>query len=156
MPRSRSWPGSACGAIRSPDGVGHRTSPRSAGFWPVSTLTPWTTPSAGGSSRPGASQTRAGGRAAGQAGTGRRVYSVDGKTLRGSGSAGAQVHLLAVLDQHTGTVLGQVNVTGKTNELTRFRPLLDPLDLTGVVVTADALHTQREHARWLTEDKPAR
>lgn len=90
-----------------------------------------------------------------QAGTGRRVYSVDGKTLRGSGSAGAQVHLLAVLDQHTGTVLGQVNVTGKTNELTRFRPLLDPLDLTGVVVTADALHTQREHARWLTEDKQA-
>lgn len=34
-----------------------------------------------------------------------RVYSVDGKTLRGSGPAGAQVHLLAVLDQHTGTVL---------------------------------------------------
>jgi predicted transposase YbfD/YdcC len=90
-----------------------------------------------------------------QAGTGRRVYRVDGKTLRGSGSAGAQVHLLAVLDQHTGTVLGQVNVTGKTNELTRFRPLLDPLDLTGVVVTADALHTQREQARRRTEDKPA-
>lgn len=37
--------------------------------------------------------------------TGRRVYSVDGKTLRGNGPAGAQVHLLAVLDQHTGTVL---------------------------------------------------
>lgn len=32
---------------------------------------------------------------------GRWVYSVDGKTLRGSGPAGAQVHLLAVLDQHT-------------------------------------------------------
>jgi predicted transposase YbfD/YdcC len=87
--------------------------------------------------------------------TGRRVYSVDGKTLRGSGTAGMQVHLLAVLDQHTGTVLGQVDVNGKTNELTRFRPLLDPLDLTGVVVTADALHTQREHARWLTETKQA-
>jgi predicted transposase YbfD/YdcC len=89
------------------------------------------------------------------AGTGRRVYSVDGKTLRGSGPAGAQVHLLAVLDQHTGTVLGQVDVNGKTNELTRFRPLPAPLDLTGVVVTADALHTQREHARWLAEDKRA-
>jgi hypothetical protein len=38
--------------------------------------------------------------------TGRRVYSVEGKTLRGSGMAGVQVHLLAVLDQHTGTVLG--------------------------------------------------
>ncbi|WP_346775999.1 transposase, partial [Micromonospora sp. HNM0581] len=65
------------------------------------------------------------------AGPGRRVYSVDGKTLRGSGPAGAQVHLLAVLDQHTGTVLGQIDVDGKTNELTRFRPLLAPLDLTG-------------------------
>ncbi len=87
--------------------------------------------------------------------TGRRVYSVDGKTLRGSGHAGEQVHLLAALDQHTGTVLGQVDVDGKTNELTRFQPLLDPLDLTAVLVTADALHTRREHARWLTETKQA-
>ncbi|TWH69553.1 IS4 family transposase [Micromonospora olivasterospora] len=87
--------------------------------------------------------------------TERRVYSVDGKTLRGSGPAGAQVHLLAVLDQHTGTVLGQVDVDGKTNELTRFRPLLGPLDLTAVVITADAMHTQREHARWLIDDKKA-
>jgi predicted transposase YbfD/YdcC len=86
---------------------------------------------------------------------GRQVYSVDGKTLRGSGAAGTQVHLLAVLDQHTGTVLGQVDVAGKTNEITRFQPLLAPLDLTAAVVTADALHTQREHARWLTETKHA-
>jgi predicted transposase YbfD/YdcC len=84
-----------------------------------------------------------------------RVYSVDGKTLRGTGPAGTQVHLLAVLDQHTGTVLGQVDVAGKTNEISRFQPLLDPLDLTTVVVTADALHTQREHARWLAETKQA-
>ncbi|RIV29782.1 ISAs1 family transposase [Micromonospora radicis] len=87
--------------------------------------------------------------------SGRQVYSVDGKTLRGSGPAGAQVHLLTALDQHTGTVLGQVDVNGKTNELTRFQPLLTPLDLTSVVVTADALHTQREHARWLVDDKKA-
>jgi predicted transposase YbfD/YdcC len=87
--------------------------------------------------------------------SGRQVYSVDGKTLRGSGTAGAQVHLLAVLDQHTGTVLGQVDVDGKTNELTRFQPLLAPHDLTAVVVTADALHTQRQHARWLVDDKNA-
>jgi predicted transposase YbfD/YdcC len=87
--------------------------------------------------------------------TGRRVYSVDGKTLRGSGPAGAQVHLLALLDQHTGTVLGQVDVAGKTNEISRFQPLLAPLELTAVVVTADALHTQREHARWLVDNKKA-
>jgi predicted transposase YbfD/YdcC len=89
------------------------------------------------------------------AGTGRRVYSVDGKTSRGSGPPGEQVHLLAVLDQHTGVVLGQVDVAGKTNEISRFQPLLAPLDLTATVVTADALHTQREHARWLAETKHA-
>ena len=77
------------------------------------------------------------------------------QTLRGSGPAGAQVHLLAVLDQHTGTVVGQVDVDGKTNELTRFQPLLRTLDLTSAIVTADAIHTQREHARWLVEDKNA-
>ncbi|WP_328414502.1 ISAs1 family transposase [Micromonospora sp. NBC_00389] len=87
--------------------------------------------------------------------TGRRVYSVDGKTLRGSGPAGAQVHLLAVLDQRTGAVLAQVDVAGKTNEITRFQPLLAALDLSAALVTADALHTQREHARWLAETKHA-
>jgi predicted transposase YbfD/YdcC len=84
----------------------------------------------------------------------RRVLAVDGKTLRGSrhtDSHGALVpgrHLLAVIDQHTRVVLGQVKVEGKTNEITAFTPLLDTLtsiDLTDVVITADALHTQRDH-----------
>ena len=30
-----------------------------------------------------------------------------------------------------------------------FRPLLDGLDLADTVITADALHTQPEHADWL-------
>jgi predicted transposase YbfD/YdcC len=46
-------------------------------------------------------------------------------------------------------------VDGKTNEITRFAPLLEPLDLTGAVVTADALHAQRAHAGFLVEDKNA-
>lgn len=83
----------------------------------------------------------------------RRVIAVDGKTLRGSGRPGDQVHLLAAVDQHTGVVLAQTDVDGKTNEITRFQPLLAGLDLAGAVVTADALHTQREHARWLAENK---
>jgi len=46
-------------------------------------------------------------------------------------------------------------VDGKTNEITRFRPLLERLDLAGQVVTADALHTRREHAEWLVTHKHA-
>lgn len=38
----------------------------------------------------------------------------------------------------------------KTNEVTRFQPLLDAIaDLAGLVITADALHTQHEHAEYL-------
>ena len=57
----------------------------------------------------------------------------------------------------TGLVIGQDKVAkaGKANEITHFRPLLEPLPLAGVVITADAMQTQREHARWLTEDKDA-
>jgi predicted transposase YbfD/YdcC len=60
-----------------------------------------------------------------------------------------------VVDQHAGAVLGQAAVDGKTNEITQFAPLLEPLDLAGCVITADALHTQREHAQFLIADKAA-
>ena len=62
---------------------------------------------------------------------------------------GRAVHLLSAYDSTTGTVLGQCVVDGKTNEITAFSPLLDRLNLTGVMVTADALHTQRGHADHL-------
>jgi predicted transposase YbfD/YdcC len=81
---------------------------------------------------------------------GRRVIAVDGKTLRGSGhgSDGSR-HLLAALDHAHGVVLGQVEVGAKTNEIPLFTTLLDRLDIQDAVITADALHAQREHARYL-------
>jgi len=74
---------------------------------------------------------------------------VDGKTLRGSARDGHQVHLLAALDHHDGAVLAQRQVDGAPGEVPAFQPLLAGLDLAGVVVTADALHTQRDHASFL-------
>jgi hypothetical protein len=69
----------------------------------------------------------------------RRAVAVDGKTLRGSGHhPRLPVHLLAATDHTSHAVLAQTEVDGKTNEITRFRPLLDRLDLTDTVVTADA------------------
>jgi predicted transposase YbfD/YdcC len=85
-----------------------------------------------------------------------RAVAVDGKTLRGSGHHDTQqVHLLAAMDQKTCAVLGQTEVDAKTNEITRFRPLLEGMDLSDTVVTADALHTQCEHADWLITHKHA-
>jgi predicted transposase YbfD/YdcC len=80
----------------------------------------------------------------------RRVIAVDGKTLRGSASGGeAGDHLLAALDHAHGAVLGQVEIGAKTNEIPRFSVLLDGIDITGAVITADAMHAQRGHATYL-------
>jgi len=75
---------------------------------------------------------------------GRRVIALDGKSLRGArNGAGNLTHLLSALCQHTGTVLGQLPVGAKTNEIPVLRKLLGTMDITGAVITADALHTQR-------------
>jgi predicted transposase YbfD/YdcC len=55
----------------------------------------------------------------------------------------------------TGMTVTQLRVPHKTNEITCFAALLEPYDLAGVTVTADALHTQRDHARFLVETKKA-
>ena len=89
------------------------------------------------------------------AGTGPvRAIALDGKTTRGARVRnGRAVHLLGVLDHTTGVVPGQTEVDATTNEITAFTPLLQRIDtacpLHGAVITADALHTQDRHARWL-------
>ncbi len=86
----------------------------------------------------------------------RRVWALDGKTVRGArrsdGDAhGGQVHLVSVLDQASGVVLAQVAVDAKSGELAAVPVLLARLDLHDVLVTADALHTQRSHARHVRD-----
>ncbi len=79
------------------------------------------------------------------------VIAVDGKSVRGARSGqGRAVHLLAAFDTGDGVVLGQGGVDGKTNEINVFAPLLDRIDITGSIITADALHTQRGHVAYLT------
>lgn len=79
--------------------------------------------------------------------------AVDGKTLRGSGDADTPArHVLAAVEHTTGAVLAQTDVEETTNEITRFVPLLEQVgDLRGVVVTADALHCQRDHVTYLAK-----
>ncbi|MEV6228059.1 transposase [Saccharopolyspora shandongensis] len=53
------------------------------------------------------------------------------------------------LTHGTGTVAGQRQVLTGANEIVAFEPLLDTINLDGAVVTADALHDTRAHARYL-------
>ena len=81
----------------------------------------------------------------------RRVIALDGKTVRGAKSKTSTApHLVAALDQHTGVVLGQLAVTAKSNEIPAVQGLLALLDLTAVVVTVDAMHTQTDTAEQIT------
>jgi hypothetical protein len=84
--------------------------------------------------------------------------ALDGKVLRGTRSIGATkdtLQLVSAFGHHSGMVMNQVAVPDKASEMKAVKPLLDPMELTGRVVTADALHTQTETAQYLVEDKGA-
>ena len=70
--------------------------------------------------------------------------AMDGKQLRMSAQCGAvDAHLLSAISQRLGLVLGQVAVADKSNEIPATADLLAMLSLEGMIVTADALLTQR-------------
>jgi len=86
------------------------------------------------------------------AGQSERV-TLDGKTLRGVVPLenGRGTHLLAVFLPAEGLVLCQVAVDDKSNEIPAAHQALKHLNLQGKIVTADALHTQRELSQRVVE-----
>ncbi|WP_437105436.1 transposase family protein [Streptomyces sp. enrichment culture] len=69
--------------------------------------------------------------------TSRRAVAVDGKTLWGSRTKDQPATALIAAMTHQGDVLAQMQVDGKRNEIQAFAPLLDGIDLTGAVITAE-------------------
>lgn len=74
---------------------------------------------------------------------------VDGKTLRGSGPQG--LHVVSALASSSGLSLGQVPTAGKGHELAAIPELLALLDLTGSVVSLDALACQPAIAQQICQ-----
>lgn len=84
------------------------------------------------------------------------AVALDGKCLRATKTTNKRaVHLLAARSHDSGGVLNQVKIDDKSSEIPAVKMLLDPLPLEDRIVTADALHTQVETARYLVEDKKA-
>jgi hypothetical protein len=82
--------------------------------------------------------------------------AVDGKAVRGAaGDDGMVPYLLAAVTHGTGIVLAERLIGAKTNEVPEFAPLLLALNayypLAGHVITADAGHTVRAHAKLICE-----
>lgn len=79
-----------------------------------------------------------------------RFVPIDGKTLRGSGGAKGRehpLHLVSAWATKQGMTLGQVAVDSKSNEITAIPKLLEMLELTGAIVSIDAMGCQKEIAK---------
>lgn len=82
------------------------------------------------------------------------VIAIDGKTLCGSrdaaGGKGA-IQMVSAWAQENRLVLGAVKVDDKSNEITAIPELLKLFDLTGCIVTIDAMGAQTAIAGAITE-----
>jgi len=78
--------------------------------------------------------------------------AIDGKTLRGSGSAQlGPLHLVSAWATAQRLSLGQVAVDAKSNEITATPALLDLLDVNGALVTIDAIGCQKAIAQKIID-----
>jgi predicted transposase YbfD/YdcC len=78
--------------------------------------------------------------------------AIDGKTLRGSGSAKlGPLHLVSAWATAQRLTLGQVAVDQKSNEITAIPALLELLELHGTLVTIDAIGCQKDIAHKIRE-----
>jgi predicted transposase YbfD/YdcC len=78
-----------------------------------------------------------------------QVVPVDGKTLRRSHDHATEqdaIHMVSAWASADGLVLGQRKVDAKSNEIPAIPALLRLLDITGCIITVDALGCQREIA----------
>ncbi len=82
------------------------------------------------------------------------IVSIDGKTLRHSfdhATSTAAIHMVSAWASANRLVLGQLKVDEKSNEITAIPKLLHLLDVTGAVVTIDAMGCQKEIAKTITD-----
>ena len=82
------------------------------------------------------------------------VVAIDGKTLRHSfdrATSTAAIHMVSAWASANRLVLGKLKVEDKSNEFTAIPALLRLLDVTGAVVTIDAMGYQEEIAQTITE-----
>jgi predicted transposase YbfD/YdcC len=83
--------------------------------------------------------------------SGRWGLAMDGKVVRRSGAGNPQgnVKLFSAMRHEQAVVIAQLRIPHTTTEVTQVEKLLDPLDLTGAVITGDAAHTLPRTAAYI-------
>src|SRR5687767_6639708 len=83
-----------------------------------------------------------------------RLVNIDGKTIRASLDRASDLkplHVVSAWACEARLVLGQVAVDEKSNEITAIPKLLEVLELSGAIVTIDAMGCQKEIAKKIRE-----
>ncbi len=83
-----------------------------------------------------------------------QLIAIDGKTLRRSfdtASSKAAIHMVSAWATANQISLGQVVVDAKSNEITAIPKLLEMLELSGALVTIDAMGCQTEIAQKIVD-----
>ncbi len=78
------------------------------------------------------------------------AVAIDGKLLHGTRTPTGQVFLVAAVTHDRGAILGQRQVPDKRGENAVIADLLTPLDVAGMMLTLDALHSTKKTARLIT------
>jgi predicted transposase YbfD/YdcC len=83
---------------------------------------------------------------------GGEVVALDGKSVRRALNQGEDLRVIvSAWATESGLLLGQRKVRNKSNEITAVPELLRSLELAGCIVTADALHCQKNIAKEIIE-----
>jgi predicted transposase YbfD/YdcC len=83
-----------------------------------------------------------------------QVIAIDGKQLRGShdqSSGKRAIYMVSAWAEANHLVIGQQKVDDKSNEITAIPELLKKLEVSGCIVTIDAMGTQTKIARLIVE-----
>ncbi|MCG5031221.1 ISAs1 family transposase [Mesosutterella sp. OilRF-GAM-744-9] len=84
----------------------------------------------------------------------RKILSGDGKTFNGSGKGGARnLNVFNIYSPSEAVCLPSVPLTDKDSEIKEFQRMLPKYNLRNTIVTADALHCQRETSRIICGKK---
>jgi predicted transposase YbfD/YdcC len=80
------------------------------------------------------------------------IVALDGKALRRALNGDQRVkYVVSAWAEDNGLVLGQLKVADKSNEITALPELLRVLELSGCIVTVDAMGTQKKIAKEIIE-----
>ena len=79
--------------------------------------------------------------------------AIDGKFVQGGHRSEDALQLVTAFASQTKLVLAQLDIADKTNEITTLPQLLKRIDISGSIVTADAIYCQKDITKQISKAK---